>query len=73
MLIDPVFTMQEQEINDMIQRRIEESRPVVQPQLDEANMKRIHNEDLFISLLEHILLEFSAKTSNVDPSRYVQV
>lgn len=56
----------------LLQSRMDAVKPVAQPLVDPVSVQQKQCEDMFVSLLENVLLEFP-KDVTVDPSRYVQV
>lgn len=72
MAIEPTAAGKVAEMATILLHRIEASKPVLQPQMDPISVQQKQNEDLFVSLLEHILLDFASGAVE-DPQRFVQV
>ena len=72
MAIEPTAAGKVAEMATLLLHRIEASKPVLQPQMDPISVQQKQNEDLFVSLLEHILLDFASGAVEY-PQRFVQV
>ena len=64
---------QDLELYTLLVYRIEMNQPVIQPRMSEADISRARQEDLFVSMIEAIMLEFIPKSAASDPRRLVQV